>query len=142
MLSTNDCWCLIQVLHGYCKYNTVIYIKPSARMRRRVTVVGYVSGPIFSYSNKSAKKTYRSSQRCNRLIKNMFYSRKTASSQSCRICIETILAHLSAILLPSSAHERIFNHVTLLSNTWCCSCQLCHCVCESLYSACAYLTGH
>ena len=48
-------------------------------MCRRVTVVGcvFVSVSIFPYSNRSAKKTYGSPQRCNRLIlKRVFFVKK------------------------------------------------------------------
>jgi len=83
-------------------------------MRRRVTVVGYVcvcvcvcvcvfvcvSSSIFSNSNKSAKKTYGSPQRCIRLIYNVFFFfHKTASSWRYRIWVAAILAYRSAILL-------------------------------------------
>ena len=46
-------------------------VNSAAHMRRRVTVVGCVSGSIFAYRNELAKKTYRLPQRCNRLIKNV-----------------------------------------------------------------------
>ena len=50
-------------------------------------------------------------------------------------------ALVSHFCWPSLAYEHIFNHMTLLLTTWCCSCHLCHCVCMSLLSACTYLTG-
>ena len=66
---------------------------------------------------------------------------KTASLHSYKICSKATSTPVSHFTCPLLAHECIFNHVTLLSTTWCCSCQLCHCVCALLYSARAYLTG-
>ena len=52
--------------------------------------------------------------------------RKTASSRRYRIRVASVLAHLSAICLPSLAPERIYIHVTLLlSTTWCFSYGVC-----------------
>ena len=67
---------VIPTLYLVCMYTYIrnLLINPPVHMRRRVTVAVYVcvcvcvSSLIFPNSNKSARKTDRLPQRCNRLI--------------------------------------------------------------------------
>ena len=63
---------VIPTLYLVCMHTYIrnLLINPPVHMRRRVTVAVYVcvSGLIFPNSNKSAWKTYRLPQHCNRLI--------------------------------------------------------------------------
>ena len=94
-------------------------------MRHRVTIVlcvcvcVCVSGSTFPNSNESARKTYGSPQRCNRLIYNVFFFVKQPLCKDTEFEWQPYWRTCWPFCLPSQAPERISIHVTLLLTTWC-----------------------
>ena len=88
-----------------------------------VCVCVCVSGSIFHTVTNRPRRPTNCLSATKHSIKMFF--RKTASSQSYRIHVEAIIAQLSAILFALARTRAYLNHATLLSNPWCCSCQLC-----------------
>ena len=116
-------------------------------MCRRVAVAVFVcvcacvcvSGSIFPNSYKSVKKTYGSSQRCNRLIYNVYFFVKQHLREETEFQWQPYWCICRPFCFPLQATKRISIHMALFSTTWCFCTGFAIVFSATLYSAHAYL---